>query len=213
LVSLPDGRTIADLKLEAEPSLAGISLDAGDQYLLLASSSQGEANAPNFQPMPGSLYKPIHRGRLYAIDRQGKLQWPAPVVIKNQYLLANQPSGVPIVTFACQAYQPRPNGQSRYRASVLCINKRNGRTAFEKTFDNTTGLLDVTGNAAKKTVDLTMQQSTVTLTFTDKPIPPPSAVKAAPGKPSPAGKTIRALWDSVQRILNPSDDESGREGD
>ncbi len=48
LVSLPDGRTIADLKLEAEPSLIDISLDASGerQYLLLVSSSRGEANAP-----------------------------------------------------------------------------------------------------------------------------------------------------------------------
>jgi len=213
LVSLPDGRTIADLKLEAEPSLNGISLDVGDQYLLLAHSSQGEANAPQFQPMPGGLYMPIHRGRLYAIDRQGKLQWPAPVAIKNQFLVTNQPSGLPVVTFACQTYQQRPNGQSRYKASVLCIDKRNGRTAFQKTFDNPTGLFEVTGDAAKKTVALTMQQNTVTLTFTDKPIPPPSAADATSGKPSPADKTIRALWDSVQKILGPSDDESGREGD
>ena len=80
LVSLPDGRTIADLKLEAEPSLTDMTLfESGDQYLLLTRSSQGEANAPHFQPMPGCLYKPIYRGRLYAIDRKGKLQWPAPV--------------------------------------------------------------------------------------------------------------------------------------
>ena len=214
LLSLPDGRTIADLKLEAEPTLADMSLASeGEQYLLLTSSVQGEANAPQFHPMPGSLYKPIHRGRLYAIDRRGKLQWPAPVAIKNQFLLANQPSGVPIVTFACQTYQPRPNGQSRYGASVLCIDKRNGRAVFDKTFDTTTGLFEVTGNAAKKTVDLTMQQRTVTLTFTDKPLPPPSAADAKSGKPSPAGKSIRALWDSVQKIFGQGDDDSGREGD
>jgi outer membrane protein assembly factor BamB len=213
LVSLPDGRTIADLKLAAEPTLTSISLDVGDQYLLLAQSSQGEANAPQFQPMPGCLYVPIHRGRLYAIDRQGKLQWPAPVTIKNQFLLSNQPSGLPVVTFACQTYEQKPNQQPRYRASVLCIDKRNGRTAFQKTFDNTTGLFEVTGDAAKKTVDLTMQQNTVTLTFTDKPLPPPSAAKAAASKPSPGEKTIRAFWDSVQKILGPGDDESGREGD
>ncbi len=214
LISLPDGRMIADLKLEPEPLLADISLDAGERrYLLLTSSLQSEANGPQFQPMPGSLYKPIHRGRLYAIDRQGKLQWPAPVVIKNQYLLANQPADVPIVTFACQTYQQKPNGQSTYGASVLCVDKRTGRTAFEKAFGNTTGLFEVTGNPAKKTVDLTMQQSTVTLTFTDKPIPPPSAADAKPAKPSPTKKTIRSLWDSVQKMFGQGDDDAGREDD
>jgi outer membrane protein assembly factor BamB len=213
LISLPDGRTIADVKLEPESSLMTISLDVGDQYLLLVHGSQGEANAPQFQPMPGGLYMPIHQGRLYAIDRQGKLQWPKPVVIKNQFLLSNQPADVPIVTFACQSFQQKPNGQARYQASVLCIDKRNGRTAFQKTFDNATGLFEVSGDAAKKTVDLTMQQTTVTLTFTDKPLPPPSATNAPSDKASATKKTIHALWDSVQKVLGSGDDQSGREGD
>jgi hypothetical protein len=210
LVSLSDGRKIADLKIEAEPSLMEVTLfESGDQYFLLTRSSQSSPNSPPIQPMPGCLYKPIQQGRLYAIDRQGKLQWPAPVAIKNQFILQNQPSGLPVVTFACQTYQQRPNGQARFRASVLCIDKRNGKPAFKKSFDNMTGLFEVAGNAAKKTIDLTMQQNTVTLAFTDKPIPPPTAAKA--NKSSPSGKTIRALWDSIQKIIDPSDDESGRE--
>ena len=86
--------------------------------------------------------------------------------------MSDQPADLPVLTFACQIYEQKPNGQSRYRASVLCIDKRNGQTVFKKKFDNTTGIFDVAGDAAKKTVDLTMQQNTVTLTFTDKPLPP-----------------------------------------
>ncbi len=212
LISLPDGRTIAELQLEPEPSLADIAIDAGpQQYLLLVSSSQGEANAQHFQPMPGSSYRPVHHGRLYAIDRHGKLQWPAPAVIKNQYLPANQPSGVPIVTFACQTYQPRPKGQSRYGASLLCIDKRNGRTVFEKAFDATTGLFEITGDAAKKTVEVTMQQDTVTFKFTNKPLPP--AGDAAPGKASQSKAANHAVGDAAQKTHSRDGDDSGREGD
>lgn len=213
LISTPDGRTIADLKLKPEPSLSDISLDVSDhQYLLLTNSTRGETHAQHFQPMPGSSYRPIYSGRLYAIDRQGKLQWRAPAVIRNQYLATSQPSGVPVVTFASQIYQQRANGQSRNGVSVLCIDKRTGRTVFQDTFDKMTGLFEIMGNAEKKTVSLTMQQVAVTLTFTDKPIPPPSAAKTEPEKKQPK-KSIRALWDSVQKVLGQGDDETGREGE
>jgi outer membrane protein assembly factor BamB len=208
LLSLPEGRTIADVKLEAEPSLTELTLIAsGGQYFVLTRSSRGEANAPPFQPMPGCPYQPIYRGRLYAIDRSGKLLWPAPAKIKNQFLLTNQPADLPVLTFACHISEQNPNGQTRYRTSVKCIDKRNGRTAFQRKFENTTGIFNVSGDAAKKTVDLTMQQNTVTLTFTDTPIPPPTAKS---GKP-PRDKAVRALWNSVQKILGAGDDDSDQE--
>jgi hypothetical protein len=204
LISLPDGRTIADVKLEAETSFNDVMvLASGDQYFVLTRSSRGESN---IQPMPGAPYDPIHKGRLYAIDRQGKLQWPAPVVIKNQYLMSDQPADLPVLTFACQSYEHKPNGQSLYRASVLCIDKRNGQTVFKKKFDNTSGIFDVSGDPAKKTVDLTMQQNTVTLTFTEKPVAPPAAAKAKTDKSSPGDKAVRAIWDSIQKVIGSSDD-------
>jgi outer membrane protein assembly factor BamB/tetratricopeptide (TPR) repeat protein len=204
LVSLPDGRTIADLKLEPESSLSELTVFAsGDQYFVLTRSSEGEGNS-QFQPMAGCLHKPIHQGRLYAVDRKGKLQWPAPAKIKNQYIMASQPAELPVLTFASLAYEQKPNGQSRYRTSIRCIDKRNGKTAFRKKYENATGIFHVSGDAAKKTVDLVMQQSTVTLTFTDKPIPP----APAKGKASRGDKTVRALWNSVQKFLGRGDDDS-----
>ena len=211
LISLPDGRTIADQKLDPEPSLTEITLLlSDDQYFLLTRSARGEANAPNFQQLPGTPYKPIYRGRLYAIDRKGKLQWPAPVNIKNQFLMMDQPANLPILTFCCQTYDQRANGQPRYRASVLCINKRNGQTVFKKKFENTMGVFDVVGDPTKKTVDLTMQQNTVTLSFTDKPLAPPPAAKAG-NKSSPGDKAIRAVWDSIQKIVGSDDDDSDQQ--
>ena len=139
-MSLPDGRTIADLKLEAEPSLREIALfESGSQCFLLTRGSSGRANVPPMQHVPGCSYLPIYRGRLYAFDRQGKLQWPAPAEIKNQYMLMNQPSRLPVLTFACQVYEQRPFGQMRFKASVLCIDKRNGRTAYKEEFEQSDG--------------------------------------------------------------------------
>ena len=57
-----------------------------------------------------------------------------------------------------------------------------------------------------------MQQNTVTLTFTDKPLPPRGGRRQV--RQVVAGdKTIRALWDSIQKIIGSDDDESGREDD
>lgn len=95
LIALADGRTIADVKLNAEPSLMDVSLiESGDQYFLLTSASNVQSNMPAMQPMPGAgfSHKPVYRGRLYAFDRQGKLQWPAPAEIKNQFFLMHQPA-------------------------------------------------------------------------------------------------------------------------
>ena len=69
----------------------------------------------------------------------------------------------------------KPNGQGEQKMSLLAIDKRNGRTAYKEQFTNNMGLLDISGDAQTKTVDLVMQRDTVRLTFTDKPLPPPSA--------------------------------------
>ena len=45
------------------------------------------------QPM-GIVSKPILQGRLYGIDKSGKLIWPEPVEIKDQHLLTSQPPGI-----------------------------------------------------------------------------------------------------------------------
>jgi hypothetical protein len=211
LLGLPDGHTIANLKLEAEPTLIDISLVAnGGQHFLITRSAAAEGVSPlPIQPLPGCSFKPIYRGRVYAIDGQGKLRWPAPAVVENQYLLLDQPARLPLLSFACQVYQQKPNGEGRQKMSLLAIDKRTGRTAYKAEFVNNMGLLDITGDAPTKTVDLIMQRDTVRLTFTDKSLPPPSAADQKPASPQEHG--IRALWNSIERgfgrLFEDSEDE------
>jgi hypothetical protein len=174
LVSLPDGRTLADVKLDAEPTLQEISLfRSGEQYFLLTRGASTKPTPP-IQPMHNSAfrgYNPIQRGRLYAFSLEGKLAWPAPVTIENQLLLSNQPSGAPLVIFGCQHYEPPPLGQGRWKQMLLCVDKRTGRKAYEGQFKVPLGIFGVRCDPDKKTVDLIVQNDTVTLTFTDKPDP------------------------------------------
>jgi hypothetical protein len=174
LISLPDGRTIADIKLHAQPSLGEVSLfESGDQYFLLAygvseedrltiTSGFGLPGAP--RPLAGNVSTHVEQGRLYAFDRQWKLSWPSPVEIKDQFLLARQPSRLPVLTFACLVSDEKAGTKT----SVLCVDKRNGRALY-KGLENLTGIFRVVGDAEKKTVDLIMQQNTVTLKFADEP--------------------------------------------
>jgi hypothetical protein len=161
--------------------------------------------------MPGNPSKPIYKGRLYCLDHQGKPQWPAPVAIKNQFLLANQPENLPLFTFASQIFVQNFNGGGQYKASILCVDKRNGQKVYKKSFPNQTGIFNVAGDAEKKTVDLTMHQTTITLTYTDKPIPPPSAEKPKSAKSTAEGKAVLDLWNGIQKTIGLDADESDSE--
>ncbi|MEN6449728.1 MAG: PQQ-binding-like beta-propeller repeat protein [Thermoguttaceae bacterium] len=192
LVSLPDGRVIADVRLQAEPGLQEIRLlHDGDRYFLLTRGGPGIGQTLPLQPMPSAApqeYSPIHRGRLYAFDSQGKQLWPAPVAIENQLLLSNQLPGLPVIVFACQRIE-QANGQARWKPALFCVDKRTGQTVSKTDFNQQMiGLFGVRCEPEKKTVELVVQNDTVTLTFTDKPTTPVPA-GGQPAKPSPARKT------------------------
>ena len=197
LLSLPDGHTIADLKLEAEPSLGDITLlewrgkyflqtsdsaanDAARQTRLPGKGGHPKAGGQRPRLVPLCPSKLVHEGRLYAFDGHGKLLWPAPVKIENQFLPLDQPPDLPVLTFVCRV-QEREGG--RFKTAVLCIDKRNGRTVYQAE-DAADFMIpfQCVGDAQKKTVDLVTWTNTVTLTFTDKPWPSGSAAAAAAGK-------------------------------
>ena len=211
LTSLADGRVIADLKLDAAPKWGGITLlGSGDPYFLLVISTPDEYRTA-LQGVPttnnGHVFMPISLGRLYAIDRQGKLQWPAPVAIENQSLLMNGPARLPILTFAVQRVPCLPNkppDTAHREVSLLCIDKRNGRVAYEKSWKNP-GVFnfDIVGNVDKKTVDLTMPQGVITLTFTNKPLPPAADAKVdkSAGSDPPDETITTTLLKTTPKVL------------
>ena len=117
-----------------------------------------------------------------------------------------------MLTFACQVYhQGKPGEPMRFKASALCIDKRTGRTLYEKESDNPMGIFRVAGDAEKHTVDVTTQQKTVTLKFTDKPIPSPTSASAEAAKSSSTSSPSRALWNALQKVLGLSGDSGADE--
>ncbi len=178
LVSLPDGKTRFETELEPAKGLTDFSvLRSGDGYALVTHTPADNPRAASIRPVPTTLSKQIVRGRVYMLDARGGKLWPKPFELKEQHLLLDQPSRLPILTFACLVVRPAKSGSRGYELSVIYLDKRTGRVAYpEKPFKNTS-LLNVVGDPEKKTVDITTNTSTIHLTFTDDSSVSPGAAE------------------------------------
>jgi outer membrane protein assembly factor BamB/tetratricopeptide (TPR) repeat protein len=224
MFSLPDGRTIVDAKLNTGPAPAPVHpslniqwqlvlLKYLDQYLLVYHCpEQNNPNPKNAQPLPGTvLQQPMYRGWVYAFDKHGKVVWPEPVFIEGQHLPADQPSLLPVLTFACQQYL-RPAGSSgtRYQMSILCLDKRTGRkidpleglAGANAPPNNQLGALELAGDPKMHTVEFRMPQHTVALNFTDKAVPAAPAEKPK-AKVKPAEALRKVLRKNIEGIAPP----------
>jgi hypothetical protein len=140
------------------------------------------------------------------------------VQIQNQHLLLDQPELIPVLTFACQEFS-RGNNGARNQVSIVCLDKRNGRKIYDGKVGNIPSAFDMVADPKQHTVELRMQQQTVAMTFTDKPIvPKPAAAPAATGpeaakpeKTSAAGALGRAIGKALGLPLgnkkSPEDDQ------
>lgn len=201
LLNLADGRAIAELKLKPDPYLGEIILLAfGDRFLLLSNDIYRDSDASQMSVLQlyGISAKQIHKGRLYSIDRGGKLLWPEPAAIENHYLLTNQSRGLPVLLFMRRSSQ-RQNSSGRI-LSILAVDKRTGRTVYDSDLSKPIGFFNALGDAEKKTVSLMMQGQTVTLTFTDNP-PRPLEKKAEDANKKPRVNTSKALLNSLEKTM------------
>jgi len=181
LLSLADGRKLFEAELEPEENLSELFvIPSGDDYLVVTHNPPHDVGPTprSIQPIATTLFKPISRGRVYMFDGRGRAKWPQPVSIKDQHLLLNQPGRLPLMIFACQVSDPRRTGASRYRAEILCVDKRTGRIAYTGSFSTPTSNLDIVGDPQKKTIQLTMNRHAVTLTLTDQPDTGPTTLEA-----------------------------------
>ena len=118
LVELSDGRTLADLKLDAEAAMADILVvHSGQQYLLLTTAAVPPRTERLGLQAIGSVMTayPIRKGRMVSFDEKGKLLWPAAVNLEDQMFLIGQPETAPVVVFASQRVA---NGNSGFSASI-----------------------------------------------------------------------------------------------
>jgi len=208
LVNLGDGRPIIDANLEPQRDLSEVFvLRSADQYVLITydrTSQLGQGRQTH--AIHGGPRARIARGRVHAFDREGKKLWPSPVTVEDQWLPLSQPSGLPVLTFACILQERRANAQPKSKTSVLCIDKRTGREVYRERLPHGTNSLRLVGNPDNKTVELRLQHDTITLTFTDQPLAPESeegtsSEEASSGPRWKGSATARAVWNAIRTAI------------
>ncbi|MGD9723397.1 MAG: PQQ-binding-like beta-propeller repeat protein [Pirellulales bacterium] len=176
LVTLADGKPLVKDKVEPEKALVGIYLlPAANEYLLITNSASPLEVPVNVQPVAGAANYPMVNGRVYAFDRSsGKKAWPAPAVVAQHGLVTNQPSQLPLLVFVRQVGPRRGPGPREPRTSLMCLDKRTGRVAYqnEELPHALLGNLEVSGDRTKNTMSLLLPPRVIELTLTD--VPPPT---------------------------------------
>ncbi len=216
LIDLNDGRRIIDDKLQPRRSLPEMLVfPSPDRYtLVLYDRNFEDSPERRIQPVHGVDSAPIAGGQVYAFDRDGNRLWPAPVTVEQQRLPLNQASRLPVLTFASMIQERRSNSaRHESKTSILCIDKRTGREVFREQFRGATNSFRLVGDPEKRTVEIELQQTTVTLTFTDQPPAPKTDQDDAPETQSDATQKwgpgpARALWKAIRAAISGAPSES-----
>jgi hypothetical protein len=178
LVRLADGKALVQERLEAEKSLLSIHLlKSADHYLLVTNSAARRDARLRVQPLPNAVNYPMVSGLVYAFDRNsGARVWPAPVAVSQYSLITNQPSHLPLLVFVRQEAE-RPGGAGTPKTSVMCIDKRTGRVAYENAdLPPTSGAdFDLLGDPLKHAIVLTLPPKVIELTLTDQELEAPAS--------------------------------------
>ncbi len=206
LINLADGKPLVD-KEPTVPSknLANIYvLRTRDQWLLLTTVPPGSGlKFRNAMPVPTGLNSLIVNGNLLAFDRAtGKLQW-GPIKIAQHGLFFNQPNDSPVLVFVRNLQSP--GSRDSFVASIMCIDKRTGRTVYVNEslqFPTPIRNFEVALDPADKLVSLLLPSKTIAMTLTDEPLPAePSAENSASAKTGgfgALGAIIKALGEGVK---------------
>ena len=160
----------------------------------------GNGNEQQMQMTQGMFCYPVRRARIYALDLQGKLAWPAPVDVDHQQFLLSQPGRLPVLVFAVFHY----DNAWRAESEQLCA-PRWWRSIAATAASFTTRIfrgpmrwmgVEIRGDPAEKTVRVVANNGSVSLNFTNKPIQ--ATVRHSTGVKKPSGKLGEALLDAVQ---------------
>ncbi len=207
LIRTDDGQVIVDEKLPGEAAATEVHLlRAGEQYMVVTNRPQARDQGLRINPLPGTLYRPINNGRVYAFDKNGKATWQNPTAVNGQLLLLHQPEELPIFVFGSQPYDPRKAGTERFSTQMVCLDKRNGRVVYRGDFAGPTATFEIVGDPEKDVIEIQLQRNVVKLQLTDQPLPPEepeteddsAQSESTPAHPGEA--ILRAIGGAVLRM-------------
>ena len=113
---------------------------------------------------------------MYVLNREtGELRWQVPAFIDEHGFVLQQPSNSPALWFVRNVSNTQAvfSANNVKQASVLCIDRRDGRILFAKE-DIATQVneFNVVSNANGTTSTISLPGRSITITFTDAPTPP-----------------------------------------
>ena len=153
-------------------------LPSEDRYLLVANrvAIRREAGL-SISAAPGGYGNPLVNGHIYAFDKtSGDKIWTVPATINNYGLRLDQPQALPALAFARNVIDRRDRTSRDRHSSFLFLDKRTGRLLSEPRdypavrVSNWEIIGDV--NAQKISIMLPGTSNSITLSFTDNPVPP-----------------------------------------
>ncbi|MBL9081045.1 MAG: PQQ-binding-like beta-propeller repeat protein [Planctomycetales bacterium] len=186
VVAVTDGVFRLEADVQPEPQLSeAYVFRYADTYVLLTNSPYRQRDGVNIQPVQGGYNNPLINGYMYGFDGGTKKQLYK-TRIEGHGLTLYQPEAVPMLVFASQIYETPRNGQIRSpQGVVLAIDKRDGRTLYDKRQSTPINLVDVTGEPQRNSVSLRTMRNTLRFTFTDEP----NTEASKPPQPTDVGKT------------------------
>ena len=195
--SLSSDRVLIRTRLEPDKSLESLRVvPSGDDYILFANTdSTHNQSTPRTVRPANPLNAPIATSRMYVIDRTtGQLRWQVPAFIDEHGFVLQQPSNSPALWFVRNVSNAQTVLQpdNVKQASILCIDRRDGRVLHEQE-DIATQVneFNIVTNQAGTTSTISLPGRFITLTFTDAPTPPgPPAQTGAASSLTSSGSTL-----------------------
>jgi hypothetical protein len=196
IASLRDGAERVHVQLDPLTGLAHLYVQRNDdRYLVLP--AQPVSPSPRFSTAAPIASSPVLQGRLYAIGRNNnELLWQTPGLIQQFSVPLLQPARAPVLVLA-RTIQYR-SGQDRNHASLLCVDKRDGRMLFssnEVSLPSTVVSYAIESDPDNKSVKVQIAGDVFSLRFTDEPAPPAAPVQTseAVSMTSNGGNRVRQL--------------------
>ncbi|MEO8498466.1 MAG: hypothetical protein ABI614_25665, partial [Planctomycetota bacterium] len=201
--SLTSDRVVIRTRLEPDKNLHSLRVvPSGDDYILFANTdaTQGQPASRTVRNA-SSVSAPIATSRIYVIDRAtGQLRWQVPAFIDEHGFVLQQPTNSPALWFvrnvsnAQNVLQP----ENMKQASILCIDRRDGRVLLSKE-DLATQVneFNINTNPTGTTSTISLPGRFITVTFTDAPTPP--APPAQTGSASISGAPV----DPAAAVIDP----------
>jgi len=223
--SLTSDHVLVRTRLERDDHLHSLRVvPSGDDYILFANTETSQSQSVSTTVRHAHPFNsPVASSRMYMIDRQtGRLRWQVPAFIDEHGFVLQQPSNSPALWFVRNVSNSQnvlaPDNVKQ--ASVLCIDRRDGRVLYSKEDISTqVNEFNVVSNESGTKSTISLPGQSITITFTDAPTPPtPPAQTGTASSLTSSGSSLANIAGSLFNSLKqrsgaelqdtPFDDES-----